>query len=242
MLRLLRAFIVALALVPAAARCQSASATARAFFQAHTDHQWQAMADFVDSASLRAMREVADKMVASFATMAKPEVRAAMDSAGVGAMANMMSSLQSMMGPGSMLRFMFAHVTDAAELQAMPDRDLMARWFEAKSPGYTMGLASNDMLKGMIDRMPAAEGSGMRAAMDVAGATPLPWEVVGEIPEGRGVSHVVYRVAGQTPQGATGILTFRATGGRWYIHFTNPDDQLGHMAALALSAMQAAQR
>ena len=44
-----------------------------------------------------------------------------------------------------------------------------------------------------------------------------------------------------SPKASTGTSTFRASGKRWYIGFTNPDDQLGHMTALGMAALQALQ-
>jgi hypothetical protein len=120
--------------------------------------------------------------------MATPEMRAKMDSMGVTGMAKGLEGIQATLGPGSMLRFTFARVNDAAELQAMSDR-----------------------------------------------------EFVGEIAEGDSVRHVAYRIAGVSPMASTGISTFRASGKRWYIGFTNPDDQLGHMTALGMAALQALQ-
>ena len=154
-------------------------------------------------------------------------------------MAKALEGLQAMLGgPGSMLRFTFARVTDAAELQAISDRELMGRWFEAKSAGYLAGLTTDGMLKGMLDKLPPSAGNEMRAMLDKIESTKLNWEIVGEIAEGDGVSHVVYRVAGMTPQAPTGILTFRASGRRWYIRFASPNEQLGHMATLGTAAQQ----
>src|SRR3990170_4439372 len=224
MRRVIRAFLAILLVAPAALRGQSASSTAKAFFQAQTDKRWQAMADFVDSASLKALRGIADRMTLTMSTLSSPEGRARMDSAGVSDMAKALEGLQAMLGgPGSMLRFTFARVTDAAELQAISDRELMGRWFEARSAGYLAGLTTDGMLKGMLDKIES---------------TKLNWEIVGEIAEGDGVSHVVYRVAGMTPQAPTGILTFRASGRRWYIRFASPNEQLGHMATLGTAAQQ----
>ena len=240
--RTLRAFLMVLVLAPAAARGQSASVAARTFFQAHTDRQWLAMADCVDTSSLKAVRRVADRMISAFSTVAKPEARAKLDSAGATGVLSLMDGIQSIMGPGSMLRFEFARVKDAAELQALSDRELLGRWFEAKSVGYAIGLVSGGMMKAMLDRMPAPAGAELKSALDQAGASPIRWEVVGEIAEGDSVAHVAYRAAGLTPQASTGILTFHSSRGRWYIRFTDPVEQLGHMSALAITAMQAQRR
>ena len=238
--RIIRAFLTICLFTPAAVRGQSASSTAKAFFQAQTDKQWLEMADFVDSSSLRALRGIADKQIQGLSAMAKPEMRAKMDSMGAIGMAKTMDGLQAMLGQGSMLRFTFARVTDTTELQAMSDRELMGRWFEAKSLGYLLGL-SGGMLKGLIATMPPPAGDVMQSTLDTFGSMKMKWEVVGEIAEGDSVAHVAFRIAGLTPPAPTGILTFRASGARWYIRFRNPDDQLGHLAALVMAAMQALQ-
>ena len=231
------AVLVLLAVSPLSA--QTASARARAFFQAHTDTQWVAMADFVDSASLHAMRGVADTLVGRAELTSNPDfLRATADSAGLGGLGQMLSGFQSMFG-ASLLGTTFARVSSADELRAMSDRELMARWFEAKSFSYATSMVMGTMFKGLMDNLPGAAATDLQAALSGVTSTPIAWQVIGEIAEGDSVSHVAYRVAGQTPTGPIGVLSFKKSAGKWYIHFTDPDDQLAQMSALAMSAIQA---
>ena len=64
------------------------------------------------------------------------------------------------------------------------------------------------------------------------------WEILGEIADGANTTHVVYRLADDLP-GEAGVLTFQKSGERWYIHFVDPNVQLGTMAGFAMRAAQA---
>ena len=218
---------------------QSAAATAKTFFKANTDRQWLAMADLVDSSSQRAMRADADRTAQLFAKMASPAARAMTDSMGAPGFGRMMEGIGSRFGDGSMLRLYYARVTDAAELALLSDREILARWFEAKSPGYLMSIGSGMVIKGMMEKLTPEAGTAMQAGLDSAQAMNIDWDVVGEVAEGESVAHVTYRVAGLAPAAATGVLTFhRVLGGRWRVHFASPNDQLAYMSKLSLDALQ----
>lgn len=237
-MRFFRMCFAVLVLVPAVVRGQSATASAKAFFQAHGDKQWMAMADLVDSASLRVIRIVANQLTTTLATASSPRVRATMDSAGASGMVAAMDGLRSLLG-GSLLQFSFAHVANADELLALSNRELMSRWFEAKSFAYLGSLMSGTLLKPMMGKLADSANAGIQSAFDAMQNVVIGWEVIGEIAEGDTLRHVAYRVAGSTPRGAAGVLTFvRRPGARWLVTFTNPDDQLGHMAALGNAALQ----
>lgn len=236
--RILRALVAAALLAPSVATGQSASAAAKAFLQAQTDKQWLTMADLVDTSSLRALRASADRSARTYATAMRPETRSAMDSMGMGGIGKTMEGVQSMFGPGSMLRIEYARVQDAAEIQAMSDRELMARWFEAKSFAYMMNIMMGGMLKPMLDKMPAGANSEMQAEFAKLDSAKTRWEIVGEVNESANVAHVVYRVAGTTPSSPAATLTFQRTGGRWLLHFDSPEGQLTQMAQLGMAAMK----
>jgi hypothetical protein len=238
MSRIATYLLALLAVASPALSAQTASATANGFLQAQSGSQWQAMAEFVDSSSLHVLRGVSDKLAASLAAAQRPEVRAAMDSMGGSAMGQAIGGLQAMFG-GSMLQTIFAHVTSADSLRAMSDRELMARWFEAKSFAYATELMMSTMFKGLMDKLPAGASAEMQTEMDKVRSQTTAWQVIGEILEGDTVAHVAYRIAGQTPEGASGVLTLRKSSGTWYVHFTDPDDQLAAMATLGMKAMQA---
>src|ERR1017187_1618839 len=206
MSRVLRAFFALSLVAPAALCAQSASATAKAFFQAQTAKQWLAMADFVDTTSLRVLRGIADTQVQGMTTMAMPATRARMDSMGASGALKASDAVQAMLGPGSTLRYTFARVTGAAELQAMSDRELMARWFEAKSVASLFGL-SGGMMKQMMAMMPQSSSGETQSMLDRAESSSTSWEIVGVISEGDSLAHVAYRVAGITPPAPTAILT-----------------------------------
>lgn len=223
-----------LLLVVSKSAAQTPLQAAKDFLQAHTDQQWSTMASFVDSASLRALRATADRMAAMLAVASSPAARAAADSMRAPELARAMEGIQSMFGGASMLQLMFARVPDTVALKALSDRELMARWFEAKSIGYVSEIASASMSQRMSERA----GRSVQRAYDRLGALRLPWEVIGSAVEGDSIAHVVYRLAGRNPPAATGVLTFRSTNGRWLIRFTNPDDQLAALNALVLRAVQ----
>jgi hypothetical protein len=221
-------------LVHSEVSAQSASVAARQFFQAYTDKQWFMMAGVVDSTSLVALRGMGETMVRNFAAASRPAAKAAMDSTG---MAKTMEGLQAMFGGGSMLRLMFANVTDEAQFKALSDRELMARWFEAKSLAYLTTVMAGGMLGGMMDKVPGSAVE-IRSEMDRMAQQRQAWQVVGEIMEGDSIAHVTYRVVGEEAS-AAGVLTFKASRGVWKIHFTSPDDQLVPMTQLAMRAAQA---
>jgi hypothetical protein len=232
------ALAIVLAAVSQSMNAQAASAVARAFLQANTDRRWDAMADLVDAASLRALRTIAETRASTFSTADRPETRASLDSMGMTNLTRGMDGMRGMLGGASLLSFMFAGVNDAEQVRALSDHDLMARWFEAKSPGYLARLTSESLMKGMLDRLPPDRAAEVRAGFDSLQSRRIAWEVVGEVREGPGVAHVTYRAAGRTPPSATAVLTLQASGSKWYVHFTDPDDQLAQMATFATRAMR----
>lgn len=237
MTRRFRSVVAILSLVPAALSAQGAAAAAKAFFGAQSDKNWLGMADLVDSSSLRAVRDQAMKISATFATMAKPETKAILDSLGVSNMSRAVEGIQGMFGGTPLLAMSFARVKDGAEFAAMTDREIMARWFEAKSPGYLTTVMSGGMFKGMLENFPGGAAAEVKSAMAGIVSTPINWDVVGEIADGPGVSHVIYRAGGGSPAQPTSVLTFHMSGGQWRVWFMSPDDQLADLAQHALRAV-----
>ena len=134
---------------------------------------------------------------------------------------------------------MFARVKDPAELTSMTDTELMARWFEAKSPGYLTDLGAGMGMQQMMANVSPEAAASMQEGLDKVKAINVKWDVIGELAEGPGVAHVLYRVAGLSPRGPTATLTFQSGADkRWRIHFTSPDGQLAQMASLAVAALQ----
>ncbi len=239
MSRFVRA-IIALSLGASAAQAQSATASAQAFFQAQSSKQWMVMATLVDSSSMHAVRAAGETMIQQMSFATSPEAKAMMDSMGAPGASKMIEGLRSMMGPGSIVRMMFARVQDPAELTQMTDTELMARWFEAKSPGYLTQMGGGLGMSQMLANAPPEAVAAMQEGFDKVAGTITKWDVIGELPEGPTVAHVMYRVAGQSPRGATAVLTFeRGADKRWRIHFTSPDEQMAQMNALAMAAMKA---
>jgi hypothetical protein len=219
-------------LLPAAVGAQGASEAARAFLGAHSSNQWAEMARLVDSASLAVVRAEGIRTLRIMETVQnyQPTVP---DTGAAAGLRRMLEGARSMMGT-NMLEMTFANVRTEQEMNALSDLELMARWFEAKSPEY---LRRRGM--GMMESMLPAEARA--AAQDAMASTVVSmpqWEVVGEFREPDSAAHVIFRIAGKTPRASTGVLTFRrAQGGKWCLTFGNTDDQLAPLAAMVLRTM-----
>ena len=220
-------------LLPAAAGAQGASEAARAFLGAHTSGQWAEMARLVDSASLAVVRAEAIRTLRLMETV--QNYRAPADTGAGAGLQRMFEGAKSLIG-GNMLAVSFANVRTEQEVNALSDRELMARWFEAKGPDYVRRMGMG-VVESMLGSIPAESRAAAEAAM--AAATSMPqWDVVGEFRESDGAGHVVFRLAGKTPPASTGVLTFRpAQDGKWYLTFATTEDQLAAFAGMALRTM-----
>jgi hypothetical protein len=221
--------IALLILAPSLVGAQTASAAAKAFLQAHTEGKWDVMAELIDSTSIRSVRVVAQRLLTQMAMIESSPSRDAADSTGLG---SLLQGVRSMMGNFNVLQMTFARVMNDAQVNTLSDRELMARWLEAKSPGYSAELTAR-MMQSMMRSMPPGSEDEVNAALEAMGSKTVAWEVVGEVLEGDTLAHVTYRVAGRTTPAPTGVLTFARTGGRWLVHFASPDDQLTTMSTLA---------
>jgi len=219
-------------LAPATAGAQGASEAARAFLGAHTSGQWADMARLVDSASLVVVRAEATRTLRLMETV--QNYRAPADTGAAAGLQRMFEGAKSLIG-GNMLAVTFANVRTEQEVNALSDRELMARWFEAKGPDYMRRMGMG-VMESMLGSIPAEVRSAAAAAMP---APSIPkWDVVGEFRESDGAGHVVFRIAGKTPPAGTGVLTFRpARDGKWYLTFASTDDQLAAFAGMALRTM-----
>jgi hypothetical protein len=221
-------------LLPATAGAQAASAAARQFLDAYTMGQWAAMASLVDSASLPVVRAEAVRFMENMRKSQEVRSRMSADTGATAGLLRMMDGLQTVVGP-NMLRMMFARVESEADLQALSDRELMSRWFEAKSPAYLFRIGATTM-SAMFGSKISPEARALAEA-EMASIKPVAWEVVGEVVEREGLAHVLYRSMGTSP-GATSALTFRiAADGKWYLPFSRTDDQLTVLTGAVLRSM-----
>jgi len=234
----MRRTLVAMLLVlpPAAAGAQGASEAARAFLRAHSSSQWAEMARLVDSASQAVVRAEATRTLRTMAALPRYQPPASDTGAATG-FRRVVEGAMSM--TGSMLEMTFANVRTEQEMNALSNLELMARWFEAKSPEY---LLRSGMVRDMMLAFMSADSLSVAKAAMTSAVPALPqWEVVGEFRERDGAAHVIYRVAGKTPRAGTGVLTFRrARDRKWYLTFENTDDQLAPFAAMVPRAMMGA--
>jgi hypothetical protein len=222
-------------LLPAAAGAQGASEAARAFLGAHSSSQWADMARLVDSASLAVVRAEAIRTLRMMETV--QSYQSTMPDTGAAAgLRRMLEGARSMMGT-NMLEMTLANVRTEQEMNALSDLELMARWFEARSPEY-LRRRGMGLMESMLGSIPAEARSAAQEAM-ASTVMPMPqWEVVGEFREPDRTSHVIFRIAGKTPRAGTGVLTFRpAQDGKWYLTFGHTDDQLAPIAAMVLRTM-----
>jgi hypothetical protein len=223
-------------LLPAAAGAQGASEAARAFLSAHSRSQWAEMARLVDSASLAAVRAEAIRTLRTMEKIQNFQTPGTPDTGAAAGLRRMLEGVNSMSG-GNLLAMTFANVRTEQEMNALSDREHMARWFEAKGAEYLRRIGMGTM-EAMLGSLPAEARSAAEAAMASTVLSMPQWDVVGEFREPDGAGHVVFRVAGKTPPGATGVLTFRpAQDGKWYLTFTSTDDQLAAFAGMALRTM-----
>ena len=223
---------ISLLVFPMAVRGQGGPAAARSFLAAHSRGDWAAMAAQVDSPSLAVVRAEATRLVESISQARGFSNRMRADSARAPAMLQMMQGLESTLGP-NLIAVTFARVDSAPDLAVLSDRELMSRWFEAKSPANMMRMG-RAMVGGIVP--PEAIGA-MDSAMAAMAAKPIPWEVVGELTDQAGQSHVIYRAGGETP-GATSVLTFKRTPrGTWLLSFSRTDDQLATFASYTMRAL-----
>lgn len=210
---------------------QGASDAARQFLDAHARSEWTVMASWVDSASLSRNREAAMRVANTSAMMSSPGVRAMIDSS-QNEFLRTIGSMTGAMGPDAMLRLNYARVTTVDEIRAMSDQELMARWFEAKSPEHLIRMTAEGPMASLI-RQAGVEPQAMSAAMSSSldAVRVKRWDLVGEVVESADVAHVVFR-NGDREGNPTAVLTFRkGSDGMWRIHFVSPEDQL-----LALSS------
>ena len=219
-------------LAPAAAGAQGASEAARSFLRAHSSSQWAEMARLVDSASLAVVRAEA---IRTLRMMEKVQnFRPPTDTGAAAGLQRMFEGAKSLIG-GNMLAVTFANVRTEQEMNALSDGELMARWFEAKSPDYMRRIGMG-ALQSMFGSISAEARAAAEAAMP---ALSMPqWDVVGEFREPDGAGHVIFRLAGKTPPSSTGVLTFRpAKDGKWYLTFANTEDQLAAFAGMVMRTM-----
>ena len=228
-----RALAAMLFVLPtAAAGAQDASEAARAFLGAHSRSQWVEMARLVDSASLAVVRAEAIRLLRTMQALPSYQPSASDTGAATG-FRRMVEGVMSM--TGSMLEMSFANVRTEQEMNALSDLELMARWFEAKSPEYLRKGMGRELMAAI---MPAETRSAAQEAMTSAVLQMPQWDVVGEFREPDGAAHVIFRVAGKTPRASTGVLTFRQAQDRnWYLTFGNTEDQLAPFAAMVLRTM-----
>ena len=220
-------------LAPATAGAQGASEAARAFLGAHTSGQWAEMARLVDSASLVVVRAEATRTLRLMETV--QNYRAPADTGAAAGLQRMFEGAKSLIG-GNMLAVIFANVRTEQEVNALSDRELMARWFEAKGPDYMRRMGMG-VVESMLGSIPVEKRAAAEAAMAAAMSMPQ-WDVVGEFREGDGAGHVVFRIAGKTPPAGTGVLTFRpARDGKWYLTFATTEDQLAAFAGMVMRTM-----
>jgi len=219
-------------LLPAVAGAQGASEAARAFLSAHSGSKWADMARLVDSASLAVVRAEGVRTLRIMERV--QDFRPPADTGAAAGLQRMLEGAKSMIG-GNMLAMTFANVKTEQEMNALSDRELMARWFEAKSPEYLRQIGMGAMAS-MLGSLSAEARAAAEAAMP---AVNMPhWDVVGEFREPDGAAHVIFRLAGKTPPASTGVLTFRpAQDGKWYLTFANTDDQLAPFAAMVLRTL-----
>jgi len=180
----------------------------------------------------QALRGVADNLVASFSLLDPAKARK--DSTGADPMAGMRQSLQGLLG-SNMLSMMFARVENETALRALSNRDLMTRWFEAKSNDYLSEMGAGITNRLVVNREFQEQA---QSGIEKMRSMRFRWEILGEIADGGNTTHIVYRLADDLP-GEAGVLTFQKSGERWYIHFVDPNIQLGTMAGFALRAAQA---
>jgi len=193
------------------------------------------MARLVDSASLAAVRVEAVRTLRTMETVQSLQPPAADTGAATG-FRRMLEGVTSMTGV-NLLAMTFANVRTEQEMNALSDRELMARWFEAKSPEY-LRRKGTGMAEAMLGMIPAEKRAAAEAAMATAVISMPRWEVIGEFREPDGASHVVFRAAGKAPLAGTGVLTFRqAKDAKWYLTFVHTDDQLAPFAGMVLRAM-----
>ena len=221
-------------LLPAAAEAQGASEAARAFLGAHSSSRWAEMARLVDSASLAVVRAEAVRTLRSMEIVQSMQPPAT-DTGAAAGFRRMLEGMKSMTG-NNLLAMTFANVSSEQEMNALSDRELMARWFEAKGPEY---LRRRGMMGAMLASFSLSEEARSAAEAEMASAVVMPkWEVVGEFREPDGSGHAIFRAAGKTPPASTGVLTFRpAQDGKWYLTFSGTDDQLSVFAGMALRSM-----
>ncbi len=223
-------------LLPAAAGAQGASETARAFLGAHSSSQWAEMARLVDSASLAVVRAEAIRTLRMMETIQSYRPPAP-DTGAAAGVRRMLESVKSMTG-GNVLAMTFANVNTEQEMNALSDRELMARWFEARGPEYLRRRIGMGTMEAMLGSLSAEARSAVHEAMASTVVSMPKWDVVGEFREPDGAGHVIFRVAGNTPPAGTGVLTFRpAQDGKWYLTFERTDDQLAAFAGMVLRAM-----
>ena len=222
-------------LLPAAGGAQGASETARAFLNAHSTSQWADMARFVDSSSMAVVRAEAVRMLRGLDAVQNSQ-SSGNDTGATAGFRRMLEGMKSLTGD-NMLAMYFANVRTEQEMNALSDRELMARWFEAKSPAYLRQMSAGTM-RAMLGSLQPEAREAAEAAMASSMPTMPTWDVVGEVREPGAASHVIYRVAGKTPLSTTSVLTFRPEkDGKWYLTFSGTDDQLASMAGMTLRAM-----
>jgi hypothetical protein len=231
----MRILLLVLLLLPAATPAQGAGEAARAFLAARARRDWAGMAEFADGAGRLAIRAAANRAIEQLAMLQRPEVRQTLEAARASAPLRLLDAGSSMIGGGSLLRLSFAGVSDPDSLRSLSDGELVARWFQAKDPGYLTSLMMNGMMSEIIAKAPDSDR--LRAGVDSVMQLPTGWAIVGVVEERsvRPVAHVIYRM---TTGGPTGVLTFRENAGRWYLASLDPSEQVDQMSKLDLAARQ----
>ncbi len=204
---------------PLGARPESPEAVARAFFSALEASEWEQAASLVHPATAAKIRQSVLSHVAAWTTREIPTVellrRFDPEMPEEVAEYQVRRARETLTREESPLLYMLARVRTAAEVEALSDREVLARYLEAQDPRYQFQRAREQVDRFKLpDVAPPRNPPRMRHT------------VLGHVLEADSLAHVVYRAAGEAegavlPEEHVAVLSLVQTPQGWRVRNVN---------------------